>query len=717
MYAAPLLALVLACLATVAPPATRPAGPQITSAAATADEVVLTLDAAPRVPLTVYALPIWAGDDVTRATPVPHELSGRVARLPRRGEGGADRLYRAFIPAAGDTPPRWEDARFVTDLSQVGAAAFPLPDPEGIKGLSCPVDLDDARAVGAVQLNHNIDVAGLFARAGDPDPIVREFDGREFRFDRGAVAGHDKEIGAYTRAGARVTAILLNGLGSGPASMPELVHPATDVEGAPMNLGGFNLATEKGFQAYAAAIDFLAERYSRPDAEHGLVANYIVGNEVTSHWIWNNFGRNPADFVIDHYERGLRVTDLAVRGHHEGARAFISSDNAWAARGAGDQAQAMSGVELIGGVAARARAGGDYPWGLAYHPYPSNLRDPRFWDDPLARRGMDSPRVTPLNIEVLSAYLRRPEMTFGGRARTVLFSEQGFNRPDEPDGEDVQAAAYALALWRMRQMPELEAFHLHRHVDHLREGGLLLGLWTADESAMPERADKPLKKVKLHEVFADMGTSREPRAIAFAEQVIGRPFESFAVSFDDVPEKGPVQGREGARWAYSLVERSGDAELDNLMDYSMQPVRSDEGVKLGVMEHPSDDGYGTATYAIDLPPLREGEVLPFTAAAVIRAPTDDGVRFSVSLDGEERWARTITDQTPVPLELDLAPWAGRQVTLTLGVDGLENTDYDWATWVDPLVVIKAKYNNSGAAGIEISREREARKADDAPAEE
>lgn len=668
------------------------------------DEVVLTLSRKPDASLTIYALPIWAGDDVTRAAPMPHRVAGTDVQVPRYGRGGADRRFNAFIPAVGEAAPRWEDARFVTDLSRIGAAEFPLPNPDGIKGLSCPVDLSDAQAVGAVHLNHNIDIAALFARDGE-DHLVHEHGGRSYRLSKSAVAYHDEYIGSYTRTGARVTAVLLNHLGNVPEAMPELIHPATNVDEAPMDLGGFNIATEEGFNAYAAAIDFLAERYSRQDARHGLVANYIVGNEVTSHWIWNNLGRQSPDFVLDEYERALRVTDLVVRSHHRNARVFLSSDNAWATRGAGDKTQAMTGIQLIGGVNERAKAHGDYPWGVAYHPYPSNLRDPRFWDDPLARRAMDTPRVTPFNIEVLSVYLRRPELRHEDKTRTVLFSEQGFNRPDEPDGENLQAAAYALAFWRMRQMPELEAFHLHRHVDHLREGGLRLGLWSADASAMPERPDKPLHKVKIHEVFAAMGTDREPEAIAFAEEIIGQPFEAFAVSFD-IPEKAPVIGREGVRWAYSLVEHSGDAKLANLSDYSMRPVRRDEGTVLGMMEHPSDDGFGTATYGLKLPALREGEVLLFTSDAAILGPSDDGVRFSVLVNGEQLWAQTIVDEQPVEVSLDLARFAGQRVTLALGVDGLENTTYDWSTWVDPTLVVRARYDNSGAAGIEMSRESE-----------
>src|SRR5688572_10537542 len=47
---------------------------------------------------------------------------------------------------------------------------------------------------------------------------------------------------------------------------------------------------------------------------------------------------------------------------------------------------------------------------------------------------------------------------------------------------DVQAAAYAYAWQRVIRNPNIDAFILHRHVDHAHEGGLNLGLWTDRKS-------------------------------------------------------------------------------------------------------------------------------------------------------------------------------------------------------------------------------------------
>ena len=80
-------------------------------------------------------------------------------------------------------------------------------------------------------------------------------------------------------------------------------------------------------------------------------------------------------------------------------------------------------------------------------------------------------------------------MLHNGNPRRVILSEQGFHTPDGPEGEQLQAAAYCLAWNQVNRDCGIDAFILHRHVDHKHEGGLRLGLWTRkpDSVATPDR--------------------------------------------------------------------------------------------------------------------------------------------------------------------------------------------------------------------------------------
>jgi hypothetical protein len=143
----------------------------------------------------------------------------------------------------------------------------------------------------------------------------------------------------------------------------------------------------------------------------------------------------------------------------------------------GDAQQAFPARAFVDYFAQRAKAGGDFDWHLAFHPYPENLFEPRFWNDQSATtQVLTTPRITFKNIELLPAYLRRRELRFKGQPRHIILSEQGFHTPDRPDGEKLQAAAFCYAYKKIERLDGIDAFILHRHVDNAAEGGPLLGL-------------------------------------------------------------------------------------------------------------------------------------------------------------------------------------------------------------------------------------------------
>ena len=120
---------------------------------------------------------------------------------------------------------------------------------------------------------------------------------------------------------------------------------------------------------------------------------------------------------------------------------------------------------------------------MAFHPYPENLGDCRTWNDKSATLSNDTPRITFKNLEMLPRYLRQKELLYNGQPRRIILSEQGFHTPNKPNGETLQAAAYAYAWYRVANIPEIDSFILHRHVEHAHEGGLNLGLWRRNDKS------------------------------------------------------------------------------------------------------------------------------------------------------------------------------------------------------------------------------------------
>src|SRR5690606_8294498 len=84
-------------------------------------------------------------------------------------------------------------------------------------------------------------------------------------------------------------------------------------------------------------------------------------------------------------------------------------------------------LELLGNF---GETEGNFPWGLAYHPYPQDLTDQRTWQDGQAISAFNTAKITPKNLEVLDAWMKTPAMLYHGKVRPVHLSENGFNSKD-----------------------------------------------------------------------------------------------------------------------------------------------------------------------------------------------------------------------------------------------------------------------------------------------
>ena len=387
------------------------------------------------------------------------------------------------------------------------------------KGLQVQM-ADDAVALGVRHAAINLDLCQLVALPGAAadEVIVHHHEGGEFRLRRDAVEELDRRIRPLTAAGMLVYAILLTYRHADEAVNRLLIHPRCDPQ-TPNRLGAFNTVTAEGRRWLAALGDFLAGRWSLPDAPHGRIAGYIVGNEVNSHWFWSNRGRaSLAEFAAD-YEPAVRIVHEAVRRHAAWPRVYLSLEHHWTMRfEAADDDQAFAARPFLEEFARLTRERGDFDWHVAFHPYPENLFEPRFWNDRTATDADDTPRITLRNLPVLTRFLDRAEMRYEGKPRRVILSEQGFHTPDGADGEDVQAAAYCLAHRLVRHEPGIDAFILHRHVDHADEGGLRLGLWTR----RPDSVATPDRPKRIHACFRAADTPAEEQAFAFSLPIVGR---------------------------------------------------------------------------------------------------------------------------------------------------------------------------------------------------
>jgi len=274
-----------------------------------------------------------------------------------------------------------------------------------------------------------------------------------------------------------------------------------------------NVASEDGVEAYAAILNYLAERYSRPDGKFGRIHHWIMHNEVNAGWVWTNAGEKTPLLYMDLYHKSMRLMHLIARQYDPRAQVFISLEHHWLS----PNSQIYGGRDLLDLLVDFSHAEGDFDWALAYHPYPQSLFKPRVWEDNEVKFSFDTPKITFKNLEVLDAWMKQPRYLFNGKVRTVHLTEQGLNSPDysEKSLQD-QAAGMAYTWQKLKHLDSIKAFDYHNWVDNRGEGGLRIGL-----RRFPDDEIEPLGKKPIWFVYQALDTPNEEAAIAFAKPLVG----------------------------------------------------------------------------------------------------------------------------------------------------------------------------------------------------
>ena len=378
---------------------------------------------------------------------------------------------------------------------------YPEEKPFNRKGLGAwgpgrpESDLED---LGVSAVTVNILVNSLLRSSPGPDCQPHTFGGREWYVHVPTLHRYDNIVRSATERNLIVSAIILvpQGGSFSDKSVGRLVaHPDAQPAGIYVMP---NLEADDGVWAYAAILDVLASRYSRPDKRYGRIHYWIIHNEVNSGWVWTNAGEKSSLRYMDLYTRSMRLTHLISRRYNPHARVFISLDHHWTTRH-GDMG--YTGREVVEHLHALCIKEGDFEWAVAHHPYPESLFKPDVWTDSEAVDSFDTPKITFKNLEVLEKWFSQPAYRFRGEPRLIHLSEQGLNSPDySEESLQLQARGMQYAWERMEPLKSIEMFHYHNWVDNRHEGGLRIGL-----RKFPDDPDDPLGKKPIWYIFRDLG--------------------------------------------------------------------------------------------------------------------------------------------------------------------------------------------------------------------
>jgi hypothetical protein len=406
--------------------------------------------------------------------------------------------------------------RVISPLEIIPFAYLPeekLRNKKGLGGVHLGYPVSDFDELGIGSVTVNIVLNSLFSTTLREGFSPAPFGGHLYYVNDREIARFDKLFAETSKRKIVVSAIVLIGQAgnAAPGSFNRLIaHPDADPSGI---FAMPNVSDKAGVEAYAAAMNFLAERYSRADGKYGRIHHWIMHNEVNAGWIWTNAGEKTPLLYMDLYHKSMRLMHLIARQYDPHAQVFISLEHHWQS----PNSRIYAGRELLEYLADFSKTEGDFDWALAFHPYPQNLFNPRVWEDNEVKFSFDTPKITFKNLEVLDAWMKQPSMLFNGKPRVVHLTEQGLNSPDysQKSLQD-QAAGMAYTWQKLRGLSTIQAFHYHNWVDNRGEGGLRIGL-----RRFPDDKDEPLGKKPIWFVYQALETDTEDTAIAFAKPITG----------------------------------------------------------------------------------------------------------------------------------------------------------------------------------------------------
>lgn len=320
-------------------------------------------------------------------------------------------------------------------------------------------DLDE---LGISSATINIPISNFMHLSEQPGDIPYTYGGKTYYFnEQYLISSFDVVLQQTSQRGISVAGILLIAPSGDAGEL--LKHP--DYNGvAPYTMP--NMTTVESTQCYAAALDFLAQRYSDPDMR---IAHWIIHNEVDGGIHWTNMGDKPIATFMDTYLRSMRMCYNIVHQYDQHSEVFISFSHGWNIAAGGGWYKVRDMLDLMNQF---SKAEGDFFWSLACHSYPAQLGNPCTWDDAQVTFSMDTEYVTLKNLEVLDKWVGISQNQYKGNIRrSVWLSEAGTCSPsyEDKDLQD-QAAGFAYGWKKINALDGINGIQWHSWFDHLGDG-------------------------------------------------------------------------------------------------------------------------------------------------------------------------------------------------------------------------------------------------------
>lgn len=419
----------------------------------------------------------------------------------RYAEDGHDRLLSGWaIVKEENSEYTLLSAMHNVDKIENPRSNLPPKIPNSIKGIGgCPFDHEDMTTLGVTNATFNIILDQILTTTPTAGCETYEYAGKTYYADinGSAIKQIDHDVKEAQRHDLMVSAILLIPVnrGSSGSWLSLVAHPETEKSAA---YSMPNMLSKEAVEAYAATMNFLCERYSTE--ERGRIHHWIIHNEIQSGYYWTNAGQRTLETYMNLYERSMRLVQTIARQYDSNAKALISLDHDWTIVSSD---RSYSGLSLLNQLLKYCHQEGDFEWGLAFHPYPEDINNPKTWLDQDATYSFSTKYITPKNLEVLDEWVAKPEVSYNGvTPREIQLTEQGINSPDYgSESLTNQAAGVAYSLAKIQMLNNVTTYAYHLWADAHEEGTLRLGLRKYSDDSTDPYGKKP-----SWDVFRAFGT-------------------------------------------------------------------------------------------------------------------------------------------------------------------------------------------------------------------
>ncbi len=439
-------------------------------------------------------------------------------------EINTQRMYSKFLIArrlADSSYAILGFAHYIDNPEITAAYTYEFPKYASKKGLYVQM-MSDAQELGISQTVINVPINEYIMTENTSAAVNYVYGNTTYYIKRDKLELLDYKIKQFTDVGVNcyINFILTKMTSETPETLSCLYMDTSFNDSAV--LYALNTKNREAVMYYESFINFIAKRYTSPEKEYGFAGSFIIGYQINSNRFYNYMGPMTLDSYLNNYAVSYRIADTAIRSVYSNAKVYISLGNNFNTnKSAGtdnpDPTLDYSSAEIIESFAEKISISGDLPWGIAFNAYPSDPALTDYTADPECINSQETPYISMKNIDVLCEYMNQDKLLYKGSKRRITISGFGISSGEDSLSQNIQAAMYAYAYYKVLFNNDIEALIYYRHVDNVDEGNLKYGLWSAVEG----QTLVPSVKKTIYEVFKNIDTGLSVDTASFALPIIG----------------------------------------------------------------------------------------------------------------------------------------------------------------------------------------------------